>query len=130
MDDFDRGFAHDEDELDVEEAFFGAHAIEYWIVRDRRLVPASPAERACILRWERERIAHAVSASGDVAVRHVLPIAARMRMWLARVCRALRPPDRARDRDDMPPSKRSPGVAHGDAPGAARPRAEAGLRAP
>lgn len=53
---------------DVEWAFFGAHAIEYWVVRDGRLVPAKGSEleriaecerelgaQARLLGWERER---------------------------------------------------------------------------
>lgn len=53
---------------DVEWAFFGAHAIEYWVVRGGRLVPADGSEleriaerereravQARLLRWEREQ---------------------------------------------------------------------------
>lgn len=42
---------------DVEWAFFGAHAIEYWVVRDGRLVPADGSELEHIAERERERAA-------------------------------------------------------------------------
>lgn len=44
---------------DVEWALFGAHAIEYWVVRDGRLVPADGSELECIAERERERAAEA-----------------------------------------------------------------------
>jgi hypothetical protein len=47
-------------ELDVEEAFFGDHEIEYWVARDGRLAPAAPDELASIHAWEHERALAAV----------------------------------------------------------------------
>lgn len=49
-------------ELDVEEAFFGDHEIEYWVARDGRLAPAGPDELASIHAWEHERALAAVRA--------------------------------------------------------------------
>ncbi|HEU5439061.1 MAG TPA: hypothetical protein VFU88_07205 [Ktedonobacterales bacterium] len=48
--------------LDVEDAFFGDHDVEYWVARDGRLVPADPDEVACIQAWEHERALAAVRA--------------------------------------------------------------------
>lgn len=41
-------------ELDVEDAFFGDHDIEYWVHKDNRLVPATDDEVAEIQEWGRE----------------------------------------------------------------------------
>ncbi|HEX6797807.1 MAG TPA: hypothetical protein VF116_08850 [Ktedonobacterales bacterium] len=40
---------------DVEWAFFGAHAIEYWVVRDGRLVPADGSDLERIAASARRR---------------------------------------------------------------------------
>lgn len=45
-------------DLDVEEACFGAHEIEYWVREENRLVPATADEIAQIQEWEREQSAH------------------------------------------------------------------------
>lgn len=56
---------------DVEWAFFGAHAIEYWVVRDGRMVPADGSELERIAERERERAAEARLLRWEREQRHV-----------------------------------------------------------
>lgn len=53
------GDSEDRADPDMEWAFFGVHDIEYWVVRDGRLVPADASELERIAEGERERAAQA-----------------------------------------------------------------------
>lgn len=104
---------------DVEWAFFGVHDIEYWVVRDGRLVPADATELERIAERERERAAQARLPHWERAQRQerrsgvIARFVSRCRGWLRQSSARVRLPEPELDagQGESTPRRRSD-VAH------------------